>query len=218
MGLVKIKVIDPGLGTGLLEFYGGGHSETLPPNKMCQLCTFSRMKIINCNEHLMVAVDHTEELDEIAKSPDLTAEVLATLDERKEAGDEIKICSICPSLAMYECACIGEFDAEGNPAGELNENREMIEGVIGCGLNVCEICAVTLANKAGNLAQAIKRAKLTTSLTGDYPDGVRADVEFLTEDGLLWTSLQQQNEVEERRVAKEAAGERERVRIGGMWI
>lgn len=107
LGKKTLKVIDPLDGTGYIEAYGGGHlADGLNPTFLCDGCTYARSSIYDCDrfegEHLIIAMDNKEELEVIASSAKKTAQVMATLDERKAAGKEIKICSICMWLFILQ--------------------------------------------------------------------------------------------------------------------
>ena len=73
-------------------------------------------------------------------------------------------CSVCPTLAQYECCAVG-------PHG------------IGCGLSLCESCMVSVVDSDGDLNQTLE--KLKDEPSEERVLGLRADSEFLKQDGLL---------------------------------
>lgn len=74
-------------------------------------------------------------------------------------------CAICPSLATYEC-CTRDGDRNG------------------CGLLLCEHCAVTLTGVYdGDLQNMLP--EMEDKPTKERMVGLRADYELLREDGLL---------------------------------
>lgn len=82
-------------------------------------------------------------------------------------------CSVCPSPAGFGCR---KRQQDGH------EKEEEALGGIGCGLRLCESCAVVLVNECeGSLERLVKRV----GEDGEEGLGVRADAEFLLKEGEL---------------------------------
>lgn len=95
--------------------------------------------------------------------PSAKTTALTNLLSNKLTGQE-RWCSICPSLASYECCA-------PSPMGK------------DCGLLVCEACMVSIVSHDGDLNNALKGLK-------DEPSeermlGLRADCGLLGREGLL---------------------------------
>ena len=82
-------------------------------------------------------------------------------------------CSVCPSPAFFKCRKTAEVDIM-DVSGDGNS---------GCGLVLCEFCAVSLVGEHdGSLEGLINKMKKERS---DDGFGLRADVDFLLPDGEL---------------------------------
>jgi hypothetical protein len=85
------------------------------------------------------------------------------------AADVEACCSLCLGLASYECRAASE-------AARVREGD-------GCGLRLCRPCAVRLEGAyRGDLAAMIR---VLRDEPVEHGRGLRADHEFLTEDGAL---------------------------------
>lgn len=92
------------------------------------------------------------------------------------AGDvEWEWCSVCPNPAMYGC---------GRPSDGIDGE----EAEVGCGLRLCEYCAVVLASECQGDLEALIVMKMTEA-EGEGEDGndlaVRADADLLLRNGEL---------------------------------
>ncbi|KAL8856359.1 MAG: hypothetical protein Q9178_007050 [Gyalolechia marmorata] len=153
--------------TGYTELDGGHTCLGHLPSRMCPSCTLERFAIIACETHdlsLLSTVPST------AIDQDRIMEVLS---DRGKATWEW--CSICPSPALYECCRPSSLWLAD--AGEDLEN-------VGCGLRLCEDCAILLTEYAGNLEEAVWRKMEEATVEGNE-FAVRADAEFLTRGGEL---------------------------------
>ena len=90
-----------------------------------------------------------------------------------------KWCALCPSLALYQCCTPQETDKWGEPVDPLSDESE------GCGLVLCEDCAVALGEVDGNLETVISLIENCDQSEEIWTMGTRADAEFLKPDGLL---------------------------------
>ena len=113
--------------------FTAGHTETTDHEKtnVCKLCTFSRQKILFCPGHKLAGIKN------LPKAKDFNFDVAyGHLLGDQEAGFRTnearftKWCSVCPAPAFLECCQKGPLQVQGE--------RE------GCGLLLCEICAVSL--------------------------------------------------------------------------
>ncbi|RFU27886.1 hypothetical protein B7463_g8430, partial [Scytalidium lignicola] len=126
---------------------------------------------------------------------------------KEQLAMRTKWCSICPAPAFYQCCSKQQF----NEFGELVKNNDddddgnfaSTENMKGCGLLLCEVCedlmcklaevSKTRDNKmiidAAVLSRTIRRAGEKFMMLS-YPQGVRADTEFLTPGGELFVRLQ----------------------------
>ena len=152
---------------GYTELDGGHTSLGHLPSRMCPSCTLERFTIIACETHelsLLSTVPSTP-IDQDRIMEVLSGEVKATWEW----------CSICPSPALYECC---------RPSSLwLADAGEDLESV-GCGLKLCEDCAIILTECAGNLEEAVWRKMEEAGAEGNE-FAVRADAEFLTRGGEL---------------------------------
>jgi hypothetical protein len=88
-----------------------------------------------------------------------------------------KWCSLCPSLALYQCCTTQETDMWGEDVDPNSDDAE------GCGLLLCEDCAVVL-NEEEDLEIVLDA--MIQDVDGEHWElGARADAEFLRKEGLL---------------------------------
>ncbi|KAH6682805.1 hypothetical protein B0J14DRAFT_528407 [Halenospora varia] len=199
-GEVDVEVIPWGGAVGNEEIDGGHTSGGKHENsKMCITCTFARLRVTLCTGH---KIRQIKGLD--VRSFNLVALVESfsalTGHGDKSAGElamSAKWCSICVSLAQYECCAPQCF----------NENGELIpEGQphhIGCGLYLCSTCKELLdrlERSRGARTQIIdelvkwRKSELwqyNQSRNSNDWDWVRADAEFLTSSGELMIRMRQ---------------------------
>lgn len=165
LGVRKIKVYDYGKGKGPVEIPDAIEAGLSSPPKrkpaatsLCMACTTSRMQILMCKKHAIGPL-------EPAPTMDIMPALTRLIHNEPPSEDDIW-CSICPSPAHYTCCA------------------KTVQGVKGCGLKVCETCAVKLqTTHEGKLGTMLKY--LDDEVTEDYKAGLRADVELLRMDGPL---------------------------------
>ena len=157
-----VEVIDNENGEGYVEIDGGYTADGVPPSRMCTICTLARMQILGCSPH-EIQPNGTEIPDKL--------DVMQWMDTDMMADAPFEWCSVCPRPASYEC---------GNaPSPDM---RFSDDSVAGCGLKLCEDCALSLVNEHdGGLTEYLKalEEESDTSFT------VRADACFLRSDGHL---------------------------------
>lgn len=160
----EVEVIDWADGRGYTEISGGHLEGGVAPTRMCMTCTMQRFPVIMCQKHELRPIPGLS-LDAIDVNDAITA--LFSDESRKEE----RWCSVCPSLATYECETAGSMDALGN-------------AVDGCGLSLCENCMLGLTGVYdGDLQQML--AELKDESSDERPLGLRADFELLKQEGLL---------------------------------
>lgn len=111
----------------------GGHSESTKHDKtnVCKECTYARQKILFCQGHKLTGIKglpKPKDFDfDVAYAPLLS-------DQERNFGSntaaQYKWCAICPAPAFIECCA---------PFTVGPRQKEQ-----GCGLMLCEICAVSL--------------------------------------------------------------------------
>ncbi|RDW82434.1 hypothetical protein BP6252_03546 [Coleophoma cylindrospora] len=212
----------------ITEEISGGHYENgKDPTNMCIACTMARVRIISCLCHQMVPIRGLDPktFDYGALKADLQsqAECSSLLDSHngnptfseiiaeaktKQAAKRIHIdthwCSICPSPAFFICST------------SEDGTHDSFEG---CGLTLCEICNDLLhklqnsppatlftVNVAANhrpttIDQMVQIA--SAGSMGEWENGLRADVKFLTTEGDLVAFLAQECEEEDERVRRQ---------------
>ncbi|KAI6884660.1 hypothetical protein KC363_g3543 [Hortaea werneckii] len=151
-------------GRGYDEIGGGHREDGVERTRVCTACTMRRLLIIMCESHKMRLI------------PGLSLE---TMDVEGAIGSlfsgalrqQDRWCSVCPSLASYECEAASSVDLLGHECQ-------------GCGLSLCETCMVNLADKhKGDLQHMLTDLKDEPS--DERPLGLRADWDLLKQDGLL---------------------------------
>lgn len=160
----ETEVFDWADGRGYDEV-GEGHRETgSAPTRVCAACTMGRVPAIMCQKHEMQPISNVT-----LETMDIDGAISALFAGKLRASDQW--CSVCPSLASYECQTEESMDA----FGDLR---------CGCGLSLCELCMLSLTDEHdGDLQRML--AVLEDQPSHERPLGLRADWEFLKEDGLL---------------------------------
>ncbi|KAI7536353.1 hypothetical protein KC331_g11529 [Hortaea werneckii] len=151
-------------GRGYDEIGGGHREDGVEPTRVCTACTMRRLLIIMCEKHHMRLIPglSPETMDVEGAINSLFSGALRQQD---------RWCSVCPSLASYECKAASSVDLLGQECQ-------------GCGLSLCETCMLSLADKhKGDLHQMLNVLKDEPS--GERPLGLRADWSLLKQDGLL---------------------------------
>ena len=112
----------------------GGHSESTKHEKtnICKECTYARQKILFCQGHRLAGIKGLPK----PKDFDFDAAYASLLSDQERhfisnTAAQHKWCAICPAPAFIEC--YAPFTA-----GPGQKEQE------GCGLMLCEICAVSL--------------------------------------------------------------------------
>lgn len=170
LGVVEVEVIDNEDGQGFIEIVDG-HTETYGHSRMCEFCTTERLKITACNNHEIEPIEgmDPEKFDHKA-AVEWMMPGMASLAP-------FAWCSVCPSPAFFSCCTKPDIDLDGQDADLYLRNQK------GCGLVLCESCAVTLVSEHEG-----KLDKLINSLENDDGDGrfgIRADASFLHSKGEL---------------------------------
>ncbi|KAL9136670.1 MAG: hypothetical protein Q9175_002116 [Cornicularia normoerica] len=170
LGKVEVEIVDNEDGQGFVENIDG-HTETYGHSRMCEFCTTDRLKITACRNHEIEPIEsmNPDKLDYEA--------VMEWMMPGMASLAPFKWCSICPSPAFYFCSTKPDIDMDGQEEGlYLGDHK-------GCGLLLCESCAVTLVNE-----HAGKLDRLIDILENDLADGgfgIRADASFLHSKGEL---------------------------------
>ena len=138
---------------------------------MCEFCTTDRLKITACKTH---DIEPIEAMDPGIFDYEAVAEWMMP---GMASLAPFAWCSICPSPAFFCCSTKPDIDT--------NEQEEdfYFGDQKGCGLFLCDTCAVTLVNKHEG-----KLDRLIDGLESDLDDGgfgLRADATFLHSKGEL---------------------------------
>lgn len=170
LGEVEVGIFDNEDGQGFIEIVDG-HAATYGHSRMCEFCTTDRLKITACKNH---------EIEPIASmDPDKFdyKGVMEWMMPGMASLAPFAWCSICPSPAFYCCSAKPGIDMIGQ------EEDLYLGDQKGCGLLLCESCAVTLIG-----GHEGKLDRLIDSLEKDGEDGgfgIRADANFLHSKGEL---------------------------------
>lgn len=184
----EVHVIRWDTGTGYAEV-GGGHCPDEGETTMCKECSYRRVQILFCSGH------EFEPLADAGMDHDALAEALAGAEA---GGADIQYqlqrwCSMCFSPASYGCHTVQPSVLE-----DTDEEAE----VEGCNLRLCAICEEALrVDFGGNLDQMAteldrmpKISEADEVLGAKIEGRPRADVGFLTQNGLLMRTLNTQLE------------------------
>ncbi|RMZ29689.1 hypothetical protein D0859_06217 [Hortaea werneckii] len=150
-------------GRGYDEIGGGHRDDGVEPTRVCTACTMRRLLIIMCESHKMRLMPGLN-----PETMDVEGAISSLFSGELRQQD--RWCSVCPSLASYECEAASSVDLLGHVCQ-------------GCGLSLCETC-MNLADKhRGDLQQMLSVLKDEPS--DERPLGLRADWSLLKQDGLL---------------------------------
>jgi hypothetical protein len=164
LGDLRVEVLDPKDGTGYIELSGGHTAQGHLPSRICSACTLERLMIAACGAH------EIEPLEGRADAGDAEGWMEFLMPGKAEEAP-FEWCSVCPSPAGFGC-CKRQQDGH-------DPDEEALGGV-GCGLRLCESCAVVLVHECeGSLERLVRRVREGEGW------GVRADVEFLLPEGEL---------------------------------
>ncbi|KAG8531198.1 uncharacterized protein KY384_004556 [Bacidia gigantensis] len=168
LGEVQIEVIDYHDQEGYIEIGGGHTAAGHAPSRMCDTCTLER---------LMIAACHVHELEPIEGSDPATFDFTSITEHMMPgmaASAPFQWCSVCPAPAFFKCA--KKSGLEG-----MQDGGECLPNEHGCGLGLCEFCAVSLVGEhdgnLGGLIDAMSKQR------ADEGFGLRADVDFLHPHG-----------------------------------
>lgn len=168
LGLGTLQPIVFDTPAGYIEISGGHTSQGHSPSRMCVSCTLDRFSILACEKH---------ELRLLGSSMDPGAfdvgNVMQYLVPGMAEKAEWDWCCVCPAPAFYGCC----RPHEGG-LGNASESAEF-----GCGLRLCEDCAVVLVTECGDDLEDVVKKKLQEGEGDEF--AVRADAEFLTRGGEL---------------------------------
>jgi hypothetical protein len=184
-------------GLGYTEF-GNGHREGNSATTMCRQCTFNRLQVMVCPEHVIQSMElHHSQLDYNAAAEDLMSTPGGTPETQYELQ---RWCSLCFSLATHGCCTPQPFVG----AEEHEEDSEMMNG---CGLRLCSRCAQDLDQSYHNdlheMATALDKEPKPKYVESDEEETerdlsdqgtVRADVGLLRVDGLLMKCVERSAE------------------------
>ena len=170
LGEVEVEVIDNGDGQGFIEIVDG-HTETYGHSRMCEFCTTDRLKITACKNHEIQLIEGMDPANFDYKA------VMEWMMPGMASLAPFAWCSICPSPAFFCCSTKPDIDMDGQ------EDDLYLGDQKGCGLLLCESCAVALVSEhEGKLDQLIDSLE---SDGGDGDFGIRADASFLHSNGEL---------------------------------
>ncbi|KAI9642870.1 hypothetical protein NHQ30_008604 [Ciborinia camelliae] len=202
-------------GDGYEELENGhGDSEVgEPQTRMCVKCTFARVKILGCEEHVMKVLPRVDQrvFDEKKLSDSVQACKRGAREGRWGRGGDgepergskadlvwrAKWCAVCPSPGAWVCdRSVLEHGSSGRSQSNSSQSSQSLIKK-GCGLILCDTCndlhaKIQKGGKKGGsvvLGRVIQLAGERSKMI-DYPDGVRSDAEFLTGDGELHVRME----------------------------
>ena len=170
LGEIQVRVIDSVDNQGLIEMSSGHTAAGHASSKMCDKCTLNRLMIAGCRTHQLEPIKgmHTGQYS--------ITDVIDHMMPGLSASAPFEWCSLCVEPATFKCGTLTAIEDAQKPAGG-NATRK------GCGLALCEACAVGLVGEhKGNLEALIDA--LRTGHTGGGGD-LRADVDLLHAEGEL---------------------------------
>lgn len=176
-GMREVTVITSPDGLKHHEISGGQNMNGDRDDKMCISCTMERIRIISCREHEL------RPITDIPGNQDALQEMMLEMFNRIGEGRILptdRWCAVCPSIATFQCCTPQEVDMWGDP---ITDPRS--KAANGCGLLLCENCAVSYG-ELGNLESLVDAVKDEGGMPESiWSEGLRADAEFLKNDGLL---------------------------------
>ena len=170
LGTVEVEVFYNEDGQGLSEVVDGHTRKGHLPSRMCGFCTLDRLKITACKVH------------EVEPLPDMEpgffdyGSVTDWMAPGQAASAPFPWCSICPAPAFF--ACCSESDEIAVPGF----GQDGADGK-GCGLFLCESCAVTLVNEYDGVLEGLIDRLKEEEEEGGF--SLRADADFLHPKGEL---------------------------------
>lgn len=220
LGLKISQVIEWKIGVGNEELERGWSAEGKESTRMCEVCTTKRLLIINCELHKFEQIPNIDQrtFDEFGAYDILLKENKVFMDRRRNNGRQSPTaslaeftamrdalwCSICFSPAYFRCCTPQPYTLNGSTDAH------------GCGLVLCDVCTHHLIgfpfplppldspppspSHSSPPPPATQTFRAKTDLDSlirsarrdkaDFPDGVRADAEFLMRDGELYRRMQ----------------------------
>ncbi|KAL9025237.1 MAG: hypothetical protein Q9196_005906 [Gyalolechia fulgens] len=175
--------------SGYMEIRGGHTSQGHLPSRMCVSCTLDRFSILACEQHELRALPGTVD----PRTLDLVT-VMHFLVPGMAERAEWDWCCVCPSPASYGC-CRPHEEGMGD---------ERMGNESGCGLRLCEECAVALVAECRDDLEELVKKKTKEGKEDEF--AVRADAEFLTRGGELLTRVGVVVEEQEQEEHEEGSG------------
>lgn len=162
LGPKTVDVVD--YGDGKYNEMQGGHREDHPPSRMCIACALERLHIMRCAGHRIMPLKGYD-----VNTFDFDAAYRTLMRVPGQAPTMINPwCSLCPSPAFHGCGTI-------QPRNKYLErvDASSVEAR-GCGLLLCEQCAIQMQECNGDLGKVAERNRQRHSEVGS-----RADADFL---------------------------------------
>ncbi|MCJ1229143.1 hypothetical protein MMC12_005808 [Toensbergia leucococca] len=168
LGEVRVQVVDCHDGNGYIEVDGGHTGNGTENSNMCVQCTFDRFIITACQAHDIQPIP--------GMNPDTFdfTEITEYMTPGLSSKPPWDWCSICPAPAFFAC-CV--------PRPPEFEMMDEISGreVVGCGLFLCENCAVALVDEHAGVLEGLIDTLEVDKDNGGF--GLRADADFLHAEG-----------------------------------
>lgn len=170
-GKTILEVQDLGDAQGYAETGDGFTAAGFLPSRMCHGCTTERMSILVCKGHDMEALEGIDLFHPPHES------YLDWLEPDKASSAPFIWCSICPAPASYKCGATDDF--------VLDTDDAMSPAEKGCGLHLCESCAIALVGEHDlQLENLIDKLEKDMEATEGIFE-LRADANFLHPRGEL---------------------------------
>ena len=170
---LAVEVMDFNDGNGYIELDGGYSGAGYGPSRMCDKCTFERLAIAACLGHNIQDLKRIDGMHIDNFDFDCVFDYLLP---GMAASAPFSWCSICPNPAFH--ACCKQLDM-GITGMEGTEGAEQWHG---CGLKLCEDCAMSLINESGGDLEALVEG---IKDRGEGVIGLRADVDLILPRGEL---------------------------------
>ncbi|KAK0513935.1 hypothetical protein JMJ35_003657 [Cladonia borealis] len=170
LGSVEVEVLNNEDGQGLTEVVDGHTAKGHLPSRMCGFCTLDRLKIAACKVH------EVEPLADMEPACFDYNSVINWMAPGQAALAPFPWCSICPAPAFFACC------SETDEIDVLGYGQDEADGK-GCGLLLCESCAVTLVNEHDGVLEGLIDGLKEEEEEGGF--SLRADADFLHPKGEL---------------------------------
>ncbi|KAL2820871.1 hypothetical protein BDW59DRAFT_150450 [Aspergillus cavernicola] len=163
LGKRTVEMID--LGGGIYNEITGGHTQDgHKPSRMCVSCAQKRMNIIKCPGHQITPLAGLN-----PQSFDFKAAYDSFTPSSRRRIEKNAWCSLCPTPAFLRCGTI------------FGHGQSRVVAT-GCGLQLCETCAILMRAFRGDIAQVV-----AMNVAEDPEDGSHADVCYLLPGSELYT-------------------------------